>query len=315
MPDVLSPQALLGNILMTTSHEIAARSAADEWLATLDPKVRANTEVSKIVHELWITNSPRQLAIVFTDAVKQRVWEQIAYMPAVESKREIRSYTFMGWMREYIGAEPDEFIRTITGHNPSADEGSAATIATVELMAEEEPDTLRELCVDHRNGETNMLGWDGLLKQKESTDPAWSAARIALQAAVKNPVGTNQHNSGGAAHRAAADPTLGADRKPKDRKSRLVRTLTNLANNPDECKKKGLETEKIQTALSRLVRGLSPSCEATKREAGISVPAKPHGGLGVRGEANDVAKRLIKTVGAKHAKRIANAVLEMLAND
>ena len=213
---------------------------------TLDPKIRANTQVSEMVHELWITNSPRQLAIVFTDAVQQRVWEQIAYMPAVESKREVRTYTFMGWMRDYIGAEPDEFIRTITGHNPSADEGSAATIATVELMAHEEPDTLRELCVDHRNGETNMLGWDGLLKQKESTDPAWSAARVALQEAVKNEPGRPKKN---AAQCAALNPTHGADRKPKDRKSRLVRTLTNLANNPDECKKKGLETEKVKTCL------------------------------------------------------------------
>ena len=300
---------------MATAHEQAAKAAADEWLNTLDPKIRANTQVSEMVHELWITNSPRQLAIVFTDAVKQRVWEQIAYMPAVESKREVRSYTFMGWMREYIGAEPDEFLRTITGHNPSADEGTAATIATVELMAEEEPDTLRELCRDYQHGETNMIGLDGLLKQKESTDPAWSAARAALQEAVKNPVGTNQHKSGGAAHRAAADPTLAADRKPKDRKSRLIRTLTNLENNPDECKKKGTTKERVAAAKSRLVRGLSPSCEAAKREAGIALPAKPAGGLGVRGAADDVAKRLIRMVGAQHAKRIAKAVLEMVANE
>lgn len=300
---------------MTTSHEQAAKVAANEWLNSLDPKIRANTQVSEMVHELWITNSPRQLAIVFTDAVKQQVWEQIAYMPAVESKREVRSYTFMGWMREVIGAEPDEFVRTITGHNPSADEGSAATIATVNLMAEEEPNTLRELCKDYRHGESNMLGWDGLLKQKESTDPAWSAARVALQEAVRNPVGTNQHNSGGSAHRAEADPTIGASGKPKDRKSRLIRTLTNLASNPDECKTKGTTPEKVEAAKARLVRGLTPSVEAAKREAGISVPAKPHGGLGVRGAANDVAKRLIKTVGAEHAKRIANAVLEMLTND
>ena len=306
---------------MTTAHEQAAKAAADEWLNTLDPKIRANTQVSEMVHELWITNSPRQLAIVFTDAVKQRVWEQIAYMPAVESKREVRSYTFMGWMRDCIGAEPDEFIRTITGHNPSADEGSAATIATVKLMAHEEPDTLRELCVDHRNGETNMLGWDGLLKQKESTDPAWSAARIALQKAVKNERGGQEGNNNASknesAHRAESnsDPTVGASGKPKDRKSRLVRTLTNLANNPDECKKKGLKNEEVKTALSRLVRGLSPSVEASKREAGIALPKKPAGGLGVRGAANDVAKRLIRMVGAQHAKRIAKAVLEMVADE
>ena len=305
---------------MATAHEQAAKAAADEWLNTLDPKVRANTQVSEMVHELWITNSPRQLAIVFTDAVKQRVWEQIAYMPAVESKREVRSYTFMGWMRDYIGAEPDEFIRTITGHNPSADEGSAATIATVELMAEEEPNTLRELCKDYRHGESNMLGWDGLLKQKESTDAAWSAARVALQEAVKNKPGgngSNQHTKSNAPHRdAKQDPTLSeSNRMPKDRKSRLIRTLTNLENNPDECKKKGTTKERVAAAKSRLVRGLSPSCEATKREAGIALSAKPTNGLGVRGAADDVAKRLIQKLGAQQAKRIARAVLEMVGNE
>ena len=305
---------------MTTSHEVAAKAAADEWLQSLNPTVRINTQISEMIHELWIANSPRQLAIVFTDAVKQRVWEQIAYLPAVESKRKVRSYTFMGWMREYIGAEPDEFIRTITGHNPSADEGSAATIATVQLMADEEPDTLRELCVDHRNGETNMLGWDGLLKQKEATDPAWSAARVALQEAVRNKRGgngSNQHTKSNASHRdAKQDPTLSeSNRMPKDRKSRLVRTLINLANDPDECKKKGLKNEEVKAALSRLVRGLSPSVEASKREAGLAVSKKPSAGLGVRGAADDVAKRLIRMVGADHAKRIATAVLEALGND
>lgn len=300
---------------MTTAHEQAAKTSADEWLKSLDPTIRINTKVSEHIHELWLSNSPRQLAIAFADAVRQRIWEQIAYMPSVASKREVRSYTFMGWMRELIGAEPDEFIRTITGHNPSADEGSTATIAMVELLAEEEPNTLRELCLDHRNGETNMLGWDGLLKQKESTDPAWSAARVALQEAVRNPVGTNQHNPGGSARCAEADPTIGASGKPKDRKSRLIRTLANLAANPAECKTKGTTPEKVEAAKARLVRGLTPSVEAAKREAGIALPSKPHGGLGVRGAANDVAKRLIKTVGAAQAKRIANAVLEMLTND
>ena len=297
---------------MTTSHELQAIASAEEWFNSLDPTIRINTKVSEHIHELWLSNSPRQLAIAFADAVKQRIWEQIAYMPAVASKREVRSYTFMSWMRELIGAEPDEFIRTITGHNPSAYEGSTATIAMVELLAEEEPTTLRELCLDHRNGETNMLGWDGLLKQKESTDPAWSAARAALQEAVKNPA----HRPKKSPHRGElSDATVAVNGHPTDRKSRLIRALTNLASNPDECKTKGTTPEKVEAAKARLVRGLTPSVEAAKREAGIALPAKPHGGLGVRGAANDVAKRLIKTVGAEHAKRIANAVLEMLPND
>ena len=110
------------------------------------------------------------------------------------------------------------------------------------------------------------------------------------------------------------DPTVGKNGMPNDRKSRLVRTLTNLASNPDECKKKGTTPEKVQAAKARLVRGLTPSVEAAKREAGIALPTKPSAGLGVRGAADDVAKRLIRMVGAEHAKRIASAVLEALSN-
>ena len=102
---------------------------------------------------------------------------------------------------------------------------------------------------------------------------------------------------------------------PKDRKSRLIRTLTNLENNPDECQKKGTTPEKVAAAKSRLVRGLTPSVEAAKREAGIALPTKPSAGLGVRGAADDVAKRLIRMVGAEHAKRIATAVFEALSSD
>ena len=127
-----------------------------------------------------------------------------------------------------------------------------------------------------------------LLKQKESTDPAWSAARVALQEAVKDKPGPKPKEI--TPHR-GDNPTHAANGHPKDRKSRLIRTLTNLENNPDECKKKGTTTEKVAAAKSRLVRGLSPSCEASKREAGIAVPTKPAGGLGVRGAANDVAKK------------------------
>lgn len=293
---------------MTTTHELAAISAAEEWLRSLPSEVRSNTITTQTIKEHWLANSPRQLAIAFADAVKQRVWEGIAYMPAVESKREVRTYTFMGWMRECIGAEPDEFIRTITGHNPSAEEGSNAAIAMVELMSSEEPETLRELCIDHRNGETNMLGWDGLLKQKEATDPVWGAARTALQMAVKNEPGRPKKN---ASHRdAISDPTLSeSNRMPKDRKSRLVRTLTHLKDNPDACKEKGTTPEKVGTALARLVRGVTPSVAAAQREAGLAKPEQRQA-IRLANTATDVAKRLIKSVGLEKAKQIALAVLK-----
>lgn len=300
---------------MTTQHELAAIDAAEEWLKTLPPEIRAHTVSTQNLKEHWITNSPKQLAITFVDCVKQQAWDGIAYMASVENKREVRRYTPLQWMRECIGAEPDGLMRTVAGHLPNAEEASAAAITMIELMKLEEPDTLRELCHDYRHGESNMLGWNNLFKMLQEADPVWGEAQAELQEAVKS------GNKGGrpkkeetASHRdAVVDPTLSeSNRMPTDRKSRLVRTLSNLKNDPTACKEKGTTPEKVSTALTRLVRGLTPSVEAAKREAGITTSTKPTGGLGVRGAADDVAKRLIRVVGADHAKRIAEAVLHQI---
>lgn len=297
---------------MTTQHELAALDAAEEWLKTLPPEIRAHTISTQTLKEHWITNSPKQLAITFVDCVKQQAWDGIAYMASVENKREVKHYTPLQWMRECIGAEPDELMRTVAGHLPNAEEASAAAITMIELLKTEEPDTLRELCHDYKHGESNMLGWNSLFKMLQEADPIWGEAQAELQQAVKSrDKGGRPKKEETAAQRAAVkDPTLGGDRKPKDRKSRLVRTLTNLKNDPVACKEKGTTPEKVSTALTRLVRGITPSVEAAKREAGIATSTKLAGGLGVRGAASDVAKRLIRMVGADHAKRIAQAVLE-----
>ena len=301
---------------MTTSFEIEAAESAEAWFRSLDPTIRINYYTSQEIKELWLTNSPKQLAIAFAAAARQEVWKQVPYMPAIESKREIRSYAFLGWLREVIGAEPDEFMRTIAGHLPNAEEASAAAVQLVQLMADEDPDSLRELCKDYRFGETNMAGWEQLLKQKdqERTSENWGVALDALRAAVKNGRGGDRKSKEIKHHGVVTDPTLGKNGMPTDRKSRLIRTLTNLETNPDECQKKGTTPEKVSAAKARLVRGLTPSVEAAKREAGIAVSQKPSAGLGVRGDADDVAKRLIRMVGIDHAKRIAQAILEALNN-
>ena len=297
---------------MTTKHELAAIDAAEEWLKTLPPEIRAHTVSTQTLKEHWITNSPKQLAITFVDCVKQQAWDGIAYMASVENKREVRRYTPLQWMRECIGAEPDGLMRTVAGHLPNAEEASAAAITMIGLMKSEEPDTLRELCHDYRHGESNMLGWNNLFKMLQEADPVWGEAQAELQEAVKNGRGGDRKSKEINRHGVPTDPTLGASSKPTDRKSRLIRTLTNLASNPDACKEKGTTPEKVSTALTRLVRGLTPSVEAAKREAGITASTKPTGGLGVRGAADDVAKRLIRVVGADHAKRIAEAVLHQI---
>ena len=297
---------------MTTQHELAALDAAEEWLKTLPPEIRAHTVSTQALKEHWITNSPKQLAITFVDCVKQQAWNGIAYMASVENKREVKHYTPLQWMRECIGAEPDELMRTVAGHLPNAEEASAAAITMIELLKEEEPDTLRELSHDYKHGESNMLGWNSLFKMLQEADPVWGEAQAELQEAVKNGRGGDRKSKEIKHHGVVTDPTVGKNGMPTDRKSRLVRTFTNLKNDPVACKEKGTTPEKVGTALTRLVRGITPSVEAAKREAGIATPTKPAGGLGVRGAANDVAKRLIRMVGADHAKRIAQAILEQL---
>ena len=114
-------------------------------------------------------------------------------------------------------------------------------------------------------------------------------------------------------HRGGNNPTNGANHQPTDRKSRLIRTLVNLKTDPAACKAKGTTTEKVSAALTRLTRGLTSSVEAAKREAGLA-EKKPNAGLGIRGNPVDVATRLIRTVGAAHAKAIADAILQQLSN-
>jgi hypothetical protein len=311
------PSRWLGSLSMTTQHEQRADRDAEDWLQSLPPEIRAHTVSTQALKEHWITNSPKQLAVTFVDCVRQRAWEGIAYMPSVESKREVRHYTPLQWMRECIGAEPDELMRTVAGHLPNAEEASAAAITMIDLLKDEEPDTLRELCDNYRHGASNMPGWNSLFKMLQQADPVWTQAQARLQEAVKGKPGgngSNQHTKSNAPHRGAKheDPTLGANRHPKDRKSRLIRTLTNLKSDPEACKAKGTTPEKVREALSKLLRGITPSVEAAKREAGIAMPTKPAGGLGIRGAAEDVARRIIATVGAEQARRIAEAILQQM---
>ena len=73
----------------------------------------------------------------------------------------------------------------------------------------------------------------------QEADPVWSQAQAQLQEAVKS------ENKGGrppkgetAPHRGAVkDPTTSdSNRCPTDRKSRLIRTLANLKEDPEACK-------------------------------------------------------------------------------
>ena len=133
---------------MATHHEKAAEIQAEKWLTSLPSKIKANTLCTQTMREHWATKNPSQIAISFVDCVEQKVWEQIAYLPSVESKREVRSYTAIEWIRECIGAEPDQLMRTVAGYLPNANEANKAAIRLIELMLAEEPKTLNELSDD-----------------------------------------------------------------------------------------------------------------------------------------------------------------------
>ena len=76
--------------------------------------------------------------------------------------------------------------------------------------------------------------------------PVWSQAQAQLQEAVKGERGGDRKSDEIKRRAVANDPTAAANGHPTDRKSRLIRTLTNLKEDPEACKSKGTTPEKVQ---------------------------------------------------------------------
>ncbi len=66
----------------------------------------------------------------------------------------------------------------------------------------------------------------------QEADPVWSQAQAQLQEAVKGERGGDRKSEGIKRRTVANDPTAASNGHPKDRKSRLIRTLTNLKADP-----------------------------------------------------------------------------------
>ena len=108
-------------------------------------------------------------------------------MPSIKSKREIREYTrAIEWIRDCLGVEPDELMRTLTGYQPSVKEASEAVTLLVELIANEEPSTLDQLCNDYKFGKSKMIGWEKLLDLMKNIDPAWCKAHDRLRELINS---------------------------------------------------------------------------------------------------------------------------------
>ena len=303
---------------MTTKHEISATVDAQNWLSTLPREIQIKTLSTQILKEHWLTKNSSALSMALIDCFKQKAWEKVAYMPSVKSKREIKEYKrAVEWIRDCLKVEPDELIRVITGHQASAKTGSEAVTFLVETVAKEEPGSLKQLCDDFSLGKSKMIGWEKLLGIMKEIDPEWQKAHDRLKELMQREnlekINTNSYRQNNLFEIKNIENQSKSKKNylPKDKRSKLIRSLEKLKNKPLLCKSRGTTPERVSETLNRFLRGLIPTVEMAKKEAGL-IYKKPVGGIGVRGNSTVVAQRIIKTIGKESALKLANQIMEVL---
>jgi len=303
---------------VTTKHEISATVDAQNWLSTLPREIQIKTLSTQILKEHWLTKNSSALSMALIDCFKQKAWEKVAYMPSVKSKREIKEYKrAVEWIRDCLKVEPDELIRVITGHQASAKTGSEAVTFLVETVAKEEPGSLKQLCDDFSLGKSKMIGWEKLLGIMKEIDPEWQKAHDRLKELMQREnlekLNANSYRQNNLFEIKNIENQSKSKKNylPKDKRSKLIRSLEKLKNSPLLCKSRGTTPERVSETLNRFLRGLIPTVEMAKKEAGL-IYKKPVGGIGVRGNSTVVAQRIIKTIGKESALKLANQIMEVL---
>ena len=302
---------------MTTTFEKEATKEAQNWLSSLPRDIQIKTLSTQILRESWITKNSSALSSALVDCFKQKAWEKVAFMPSVKSKRQVKEYQRgIEWIRETLGVEPDELMRTLIGYQSSVKESSEAVTLLVELIANEEPATLEQLCNDFKFGKSKMIGWEKLLGLMKDIDPAWNKAHkrlteiINLTKKKSIDIANDKRKEILSENNQIKDEIL-----PTDSRSRLIRTLTKLKKRPLLCKAKGTTTERVSDTLNRFLRGLIPSVEAAKREAGIIKQAKTYRYLSIDSNPKNISNKIVKMIGKNKAMRIATEILELINND
>ena len=259
---------------MTTKHEISATVDAQNWLSTLPREIQIKTLSTQILKEHWLTKNSSALSIALIDCFKQKAWEKVAYMPSVKSKREIKEYKrAVEWIRDCLKVEPDELIRVITGHQASAKTGSEAVTFLVETVAKEEPGSLKQLCDDFSLGKSKMIGWEKLLGIMKEIDPEWQKAHDRLKELMQREnlekINTNSYRQNNLFEIKNIENQSKSKKNylPKDKRSKLIRSLEKLKNRPLLCKSRGTTPERVSETLNRFLRGLIPTVEMAKKEA------------------------------------------------
>ena len=294
---------------MTTLQEKTATIEAQEWLSSLPQETQLKTLSTQILKEQWMAKNPKELSLAFTDCIKQKAWEKVAYMPSVRTKRKVLEYnTAIEWLRDCLGVELDQLMRSIAGYQPNPKEASDAVTTLLDLIASEEPLTLKELCEDYKLGGANMIGWQRLLEKLEEIDPAWAKAKNHLDQLIKKQE-TSKIDS-----EINDELNCSVDKKektylPKDSRSCLIRSLTKLKRSPLLCKSRNTTVEKVDKALNRLLRGVV-TVQQAKKEAGLNYVYKANSAFRFQGEPKAVAKKIFRTVGEKSAFLIAIEILK-----
>tara|TARA_B100000965_G_C19483554_1_gene709716 strand:- start:149 stop:1054 length:906 start_codon:yes stop_codon:yes gene_type:complete len=296
---------------VTTQHEQSAVLDGQEWMSSLPQETQLKTLSTQILKENLVTRNPTEISVAFTNCVEQEAWTKVAYMPSVKSKRKVLEYkSAIEWLRDCLGVELDQLMRSIAGYQPNAKEASEAVTVLLELIGNEEPSTLKELCDDYKFGDANMIGWQRLLEKLQEIDPVWAKAKNRLDDLIKAQLNISIENNCSETNEELNNKSQKKRTYlPKDSRSCLIRSLTKLKKSPLLCKSRNTTTEKVDRALNRLLRGLTSVAEA-KREAGLIYVYKLKSGISLRGIPKDVAKKILKTVGKESAALIAYEILK-----
>ena len=162
-----------------------------------------------------------------------------------------------------------------------------------------------------------MIGWEKLLGIMKEIDPEWQKAHDRLKELMQREnlekLNANSYRQNNLFEIKNIENQSKSKKNylPKDKRSKLIRSLEKLKNRPLLCKSRGTTPERVSETLNRFLRGLIPTVEMAKKEAGL-VNKKSVGGIGIRGNSTVVAKRIIKTIGKESALKLANQIMEVL---
>lgn len=309
---------------MTTNHELQAQEEAQRFIQSQTIEIQAATSLSQQLGNALRNSDPRLTAHYLASCLNMRVWEAgVVFMASVPGKRKVRTWpTLVGWLEEELFTTPDSVMRAIAGSHPDIEEATTAAGQLIEEINEADHHLFLQLLADCPNGEdSNLPGWRRLLEsQAKLLGPQWAAVKAQMEELSVNSAGNTKSTRGKDGKFTNSpyhgeldkDTSIGSNGHPKDERGRLIRSLRRMREDPAACKERGTTIEKVDAAYQRLIRGLTPSVEAARREAGISKP-KPAGGLGVKGSPEDVAQRIVKTLGIERAKALAETILRLIA--